>query len=187
MRTKKSFVMSLITSIIFVIIGLFLFIKPDTTIVTISYLFGGALALLGLINVVKYFLNDFGVNPFDFNLVYGVLLIIGGLFLILKPNLLASLLPIILGIWIVINGVTKFQYALILKGLDKDDWKYTLLIAILTLAWGIILLVNPLEVVLKATQIIGVFIIIYAVLDIIDSFILKRNQEDINRAYIIKK
>ena len=105
----------------------------------------------------------------------------------LKPNLLASLLPIILGIWIVINGVTKFQYALILKGLDKDDWKYTLLIAILTLAWGIILLVNPLEVVLKATQIIGVFIIIYAVLDIIDSFILKRNQEDINRAYIIKK
>lgn len=184
---KKNFSLSLITSIIFVVLGLFLFIRPDATITTISYIIGGVLLVLGILSVIRYFRSDYGINALDFDLVYGVLVIIAGLYLIFNPTMLGAIFPIILGIWIIINSVTKFQYALVLKKLDKNDWKYTLLISFLTLAWGIILLINPLESVLVITQVIGIFIIIYAVLDIIDNFILKRNEEDINAIYIAKK
>lgn len=187
MKSKKNFTLSLVMSIIFIVIGLFLFIRPDTTIVTISYILGGFLLILGVISIIKYFRNDYGINPFDFDLVYGVLVILAGLFLIFSPKALATIFPVILGIWIIINAVTKFQYFLILKALGKEDWKYTLIISILTLAWGVVLLINPLKTVLVVTQVIGVFIIIYAVLDLIDNFVLKRNEEDINKAYIIKK
>lgn len=187
MKTKKNFTVSLIISILFVLIGLFLFIKPDTTIATISYILGGFLLLLGIISVIKYFRSDYGINPFDFDLVYGVLVIMGGMVLIINPTLLASIFPAILGVWIIINAVTKFQYFLLLKKMGIEDWKYTLLIAILTFIWGIILLINPLEAVLAVTQVIGVFIIIYAVLDIIDNFVLKKNEENINKIYISKK
>lgn len=184
---KKNFSLSLITSLIFVMLGLFLFIRPDATITTISYIIGVLLLILGIISIVRYFRSDYGINALDFDLVYGVLVIIAGLYLIFNPTMLASIFPVILGIWIIINSVTKFQYALVLKRLNKNDWKYTLLISFLTFAWGIILLINPLESVLLITQVIGIFIIIYAVLDIIDSFILKRNEEDINNIYIEKK
>ena len=166
---KKNFSLSLITSIIFVVLGLFLFIRPDATITTISYIIGGVLLVLGILSVIRYFRSDYGINALDFDLVYGVLVIIAGLYLIFNPTMLGAIFPIILGIWI------------------KNDWKYTLLISFLTLAWGIILLINPLESVLVITQVIGIFIIIYAVLDIIDNFILKRNEEDINAIYIAKK
>lgn len=185
-KSKKNFGLSLITSIVFVILGLFLFIKPNATITTISYIIGCILLILGIISIIRYFRSDFGINALDFDLVYGVLVSIAGIYLIIKPTLLAVIFPTILGIWIIVNSVTKFQYSLLLKKLNKSDFKYTLIISLLTFIWGLILLINPLKTVLRVTQIIGIFIIIYAVLDIIDNFILNRNKEDLNKIYIVK-
>ncbi len=184
---KKNFSLSLLSSFIFIILGLFLFIRPDATIATISYIIGGILLILGILSIIRYFKSDYGINAFDFDLVYGVLVIIAGLYLIIKPTMLGSIFPVILGIWIIINSVTKFQYALMLKKLQKEDWKYTLLISFLTFVWGIVLLINPLESVLVVTQVIGIFIIIYAVLDIIDNFILRRNKDDLEKTLITKE
>ncbi len=185
-KGKKDNNVSLIISIVFVILGLFLFIKPDITIEIISYIMGISLIVLGVISIIKYFKSDIGISTFSFDLVYGVLVIIAGIYFVVKPGLLEVLFPTILGIWIIINSVTKFQYALILNKLKKNDFKYILLISILSFAWGIILLVNPLDSILKVTQIIGVFIIIYSILDIMDNFILRRNIEDLNKMYIVK-
>lgn len=186
MKSSKSFILSIITSLIFVILGLFLFVRPDATITTISYIIGIALLILGILSIIRYFKSCFGISPFDFNLVYGVLVIIAGLYLIFNPLLLEVIFPVILGIWIIINAVTKFQYSLILYKMKKSDFKYTLIISLLVFILGIILLINPLKSILLITQIIGIFIIIYAVLDIIDNFVLNRNKEDFNKLYVIK-
>lgn len=170
---------SLVISMIFIVVGLFLFVKPDTTISIISYIIGGALLLSGVFSVHKYFTAESIGDIFNFDLVYGVLLIIAGIFLVVKPNALATLFPIILGIWIIINSVTKFQYALVLKKVKNEDWAYTALISGLTLIWGVVLLYNPFATALAITQIIGIFIIVYAVLDIIDNFIIKKNLKSI--------
>ncbi len=178
-KIKKTFNTNLILSIIFVVIGLFLFIKPDTTISIISYILGGILLASGIYSCYKYFSSDGIVNMFNFELVYGVLLLIAGIFLIFNPNALASFFPIILGIWIIINSVTKFQYALVLKKVKNEDWIYTTIISILTFLWGVVLLYNPFKSALLITQTIGVFIIVYAVLDIIDNIIIRKNIKDI--------
>ena len=186
-KSKKNFNHSLTISIIFVILGLFLFIKPDATINTISYIFGVFLLILGIISIFKYFKYEYEINTLDFDLVYGVLVSISGIYLIINPVLLATIFPTILGIWIIVNSVTKFQYALLLKKLNKNDFKYILIISLLAFILGIVLLINPLKTVLVVTQIIGIFIIIYAVLDIIDNFILRRNKDDFNKFYIVKE
>ena len=41
------------------------------------------------------------------------------------------------------------------------------------------LLFNPLKTVLQATQIIGIFVIVYAFLDIVDNFIIRKNVNNI--------
>ncbi len=174
---------SLIISFIFIVVGLFLFIKPDTTISIISYVIGGALLFSGIFSVYRYFTAEGIGSVFNFDLVYGVLLIIAGAFLVIKPTALATLIPIILGIWIIINSVTKFQYALVLKRVKNEDWVYTALVSLLTLIWGIVLLWNPFKSALAITQIIGIFIIVYAVLDIIDNFIIRKNIKDILKIF----
>lgn len=178
-KIKRTFNVSLITSIIFVIVGLFLFIKPDTTISLISYVFGGVLLLMGLINVYKYFSSNNKLNMFSFDLAYGVLLVIAGLFLIIDTSIFAKVINIILGIWIIVNSITKFQYGIVLKKVKNSDWGYTIFVSLLSFLWGVLLLVNPFESALTITQIIGIFIIVYAVLDIIDNFVIRKNINDI--------
>ena len=178
-KIKKTFNTNLILSIIFVVIGLFLFIKPDTTISIISYILGGILLISGIYSCYKYFTSLDILNIFNFELVYGVLLIIAGLFLIFNTNALTSIFPIILGIWIIVNSIIKFQYALVLKKIKNEDWIYTTSISILTFLWGVVLLYNPFKSALLITQTIGVFIIVYAVLDIIDNIIIRKNIKDI--------
>lgn len=178
-KIKRSFNTSLIISILFVIIGLFLFIKPDATISIISYIVGGFLLLIGLVNVYKYFSSESKLNVFSFDLAYGVLLLIAGIFLIIDTTIFAKVFNIVLGIWIIVNSITKFQYGLILKRAKNTDWAYTFLVSILMFLWGIVLLINPFKSALTITQIIGVFIIVYAVLDIIDNFIIRKNINDV--------
>lgn len=178
-KIKKTFNLSLLSSIIFVIVGLFLFIKPDTTISIISYVTGGILLFMGLFNIYKYFSSYSNLNLFSFDLSYGVLLFIAGLFLIIDTNIFSKVINIILGIWIIINSVIKFQYALVLKKVNNNDWTYTVLVSLLSFIWGIVLIINPLKSALALTQIIGIFIIVYAVLDIIDNFIIRKNISDI--------
>lgn len=180
-KIKRNFNTSLFLSILFVIIGLFLFIKPDTTISIISYIIGGFLVLVGIINVYKYFSSEKIYNVFSFNLTYGVLLLVGGAFIIFDTSIFANIFNIVLGIWIIVNSVTKFQYGLVLKKVNNADWIYTLLVSLLTFLWGITLLINPFKSALTITQIIGVFIIVYAVLDIIDNFIIRKNVDDITK------
>lgn len=178
-KIKKTFNLSLVSSIIFVIVGLFLFIKPGTTISIISYVTGGVLLLMGLISVYKYFTSYSVINLFGFQLAYGVLLIIAGLFLVIDTSIFAKVINVILGIWIIVNSITKFQYGFVLKRSKNSDWLYTILVSLLSFIWGIVLLINPFSSALTITQIIGIFIIVYAVLDIIDNFIIRRNIKDI--------
>lgn len=181
-RIRKTFNISLISSFIFVIIGLFLFINPNATISIISYIIGSVLLFFGLVNIYKYFSSKNPINMFSFDLAYGVLLSIAGLFLILDTSIFAKVINVIVGIWIIINSITKFQYGLVLKKVNNKDWTYTALVSLLTLAWGVTLLVNPLKAALTITQIIGIFIIVYAVLDIVDNFIIRKNISDIVNA-----
>lgn len=182
-KIKKMSNTSLIISFIFVVVGLFLFIKPDTTISVISYMIGGTLLVSGAFAIYKYFTGEGIGSLFDFTLIYGVLLVIAGTFLIASPNALSTLFPIILGIWIIINSVTKFQYALVLKRVKNEDWVYTTIVSLLTFAWGVLLLYNPFASALAITQIIGIFIIVYAILDIIDNFIIRKNILDIAKIF----
>lgn len=185
-KMQKIFNVSLAISIVFVFIGLFLFIKPDTTISIISYIMGSLLIILGLSFVIKYFKNSSINNMFSFELSYGVLLIIAGLFLIIKTNALATIFPIILGMYIITNAVTKFQYALVLRKINSEDFGYTLLVSALIFIWGIVLLINPFKTSLAITQTIGIFIIVYAVLDIIDNFMIRKNIKRINEVLQIE-
>lgn len=177
---NKFFTTSIITSIVFIALGMFLFLKPETTISTISYIIGIVILLLGAFSVVKHF-SDKEQNSFDFSLVYGILSIIVGIVIIVNPTALAKIITFVLGFWIVINSIIKIQYSLDLKKYNNNAWIPTLVIGLLTLIWGLILVFNPFGGALDITKLIGLFIIIYSILDIVECVILNKNIKDIKK------
>ena len=105
-----------------------------------------------------------------------------GVIVIYNPEAIASIIPIIIGIGIVISSATKLQYAIELKENLSSQWKTTMIISIISAICGVILICNPFKGAVVIMQIIGGFIIVYSILDIISTITIKKNVTAIHNA-----
>lgn len=166
---------SLLSSIFLFLLGILLFFKSGATLMGISYLVGGILIALGVIAIINFLRNKSNDIFVELNIVYGIVSIVAGIFLVTVPEFIGSIIPIIVGIAVIISSSFKVQQALALKNLDSKYFLPSLIMAILCLICGVIILFNPFTSAVVVTQIIGLFMIIYAVLDVINSFILRKS------------
>lgn len=180
---RKVFTLSIFSSILFIVIGLLLFFKPGDTLKTISYVIGGLILVFGIFGVARFTKSE--KKGLNFDLIYAILSFIAGLIIIFNPEALASIIPIVLGIWIVINSAIKIQYSFYIKSATSNKWKATLIMSLITLVCGIVLLFNPFKAASYVAQAVGLFIMVYAIIDLVESFMLKTKQNNIPTAEIV--
>lgn len=179
---KKFFRSSLISSIILMIIGVLLILQSEITIITISYLIGTLLIAMGAIAIIKFIKNINNVAREELDIFYGVVTIVLGVIVVYNPEAIASIIPIIIGIGIIINSATKLQYALELRESLNNQWKTTVVISIISAVCGVILICNPFKGAVVIMQIIGGFIVAYSILDIVSTITIKKNVAAIHNA-----
>ncbi len=180
---RKMFTLSIFSSILFIVIGLLLFFKPGDTLKTISYIIGGLILVFGIFGVARFTKSE--KKGLNFDLIYAILSFVAGLIIIFNPEALASIIPIILGIWIVINSAIKIQYSFYIKSDTSKKWVATLTMSLITLICGIVLLFNPFKAASYVAQAVGLFIMVYAVIDLVESFMLKTKQNNVQTAEIV--
>ncbi len=166
---------SLLSSIFLLLLGILLFFKSSATLMGISYLVGGVLIALGVIAIINFLRNSTKDIFVELNIVYGIVSIVAGLFLVTVPEFIGSIIPIVVGITIIISSSFKVQQALVLKNLESKYFLPSLIMAIICLVCGVIILFNPFTSAVVVTKAIGLFMIIYAIMDIINSFILRKS------------
>ena len=173
---KKFFKSSIATSILLLILGGLLVFDSERTIITISYIIGGVLVGIGGLAVLD-FVKKATSEPDKYNLdiIYGVSSIILGILIITNPQAIASIIPIVIGLSIVIISCTKLQYAFGLKENNNDMWKATMIISTISIIFGMIILFNPFKVAVGITRVVGILIIFYAILDLSSTIALKIN------------
>lgn len=171
---KKIWWSSVTSSIILFILGLLLFLKPDTVIHVVALILGIFIIVVGIFALLKYFRAEQKNGMIRFNIIYGGVCIVSGLILALTPSAIASILPIVLGIWMIISSLLKIQYALNMKEAGSTSWIPTFTLAMITLVVGILLVINPWRGAQVILQIVGGFLMGYALLDVIASFLLNK-------------
>ena len=164
------------------IIGILLILQSEITIITISYIIGTLLIALGAIAIIKFIKNINNIAREDLDIVYGTVTIILGVIVIYNPEAIASIIPIIIGIGIVISSATKLQYAIELKDNLNGQWKTTLIFSIVSAICGVVLICNPFKGAVIIMQIIGGVIVAYSILDIISTITIKKNVSAIHQA-----
>lgn len=192
---KKFFRSSLISSIILIALGILLIFQSEATIITISYIIGGILVALGVVAGIKFIKNTNIAQKSELDLVYGIVCVILGVLVIKNPEAIASIIPVILGISIIISSANKLQYAFELRANANKLWKTTMIISIISTLCGIVLLFNPFKAVTYFTKVVGIFIVIYSILDMISTYTIKRNvklfqksiEEQIKEAEVIEE
>ena len=166
---NKLYNVSLFTSVVVFAVGIFLFINPGAVIDIIAIIVGILFMIPGVTSLIDYFKEKNQAS-----LITGIITILVTIVIMAYRKLIASILPFIFGIFFVVNGINRLQYALQIRKEYSIKDSRPLLMAILILLCGVIFIIYPLTVAETAFQIMGLFLCVYALLDISNHVIIKR-------------
>lgn len=176
-KFKSMYKTSIIFSIILMCVGLFLLINPETTLVAISYFVGLVLIVWGLVPIIKYLTDKESKNYIELTFVTGIFSFIFGVIIMVKPTIIGSIIPLLLGLWMLINGGIKLYYSIVLN--KETNSLSSIVISVVILICGFTLVCNPFGGAIVMTKLVGIFLIIYSVLDLIGCLNLNKTYKTI--------
>lgn len=160
---------SLFGSILLLLFGIILFTNPGGIVKFISYITGGILILIAIANIFSYkkILKKLNVEETG-KLISGIILIVLGLVVIVFSSFIETTIRLVFGAWIIYSGVIKLIDSISIKT-DKITFYINLAISILMIICGFYVALTNL-----AYKMIGLFIMVYAILDIVSYVSYKR-------------
>ena len=83
---------------------------------------------------------------------------LGG-YILLNPLGLLSIIPIVFGVLLIYHGISDLGQALELRKYEADRWWISIIIAVVTIALGILIMRNPFDTIDMLMRIIGICLI----------------------------
>lgn len=165
----------IISSVIYVALGVVLLLWPELLVKNICYVVGIIGIVVGIVNLIDYIRKDYTVDAYRYNLVYGLVSILFGVFIFIKVNDVITIIPILLGFAVTVSGLLKFQNALDLVRMKYQGWGIVMIIALINIVFGVILVIDPFGMTEKVMSIcIGIGMIYSGVSDLIATIMLSK-------------
>lgn len=174
---RRMITYTLIVSVFTIVMGVILLLLTNLTNKVVGILTGIIFLIAGLNSIYKYFHRE-GAKIYNLNLVFGVLYAILGIVLIVYPFTVVEFVTACLGLYMIINGASKVNYALWLKRGNEDSWLVTLATGVLVAIVGVLVIFNPFAS-LTLTKLAGAFLIITGILDLMDAILFKNRSQEI--------
>lgn len=164
LRYIKSGMMLL--SIAYIIIGMMLLIMPQTSLLWICYAFGAVVLVTGIVCLIQYArIRGTGFTA-PFMLVGGVITAGLGIFTLAKPQVVASFLPIVFGIFILVDGLSRVGTAIDLAKRKGQKWWVLLLLSVVSVALGVLLVLHPFDAAVSVVMVCGILLIVEGALNL---------------------
>lgn len=153
-------------SLAFLVLGVLLLTMPQTSLLWICYAFGAVVLVTGIVCLIQYARVRGSGFAAPFLLVGGVITAALGLFTLAQPQTVASFLPVVFGLFILVEGCSRIGAALDLARRKADKWWVLLLLSLLSIALGLLLLFDPFEAAVSAVMLCGVLLIVEGALSL---------------------
>ncbi len=154
-------------AILSILLGLFLLIWPQATVVTLIYILGAYLALSGVIALVTYFRHRKRYGGSEGTLVAGILFIIAALICFIFTRQVASLFTLIFGILIALSGILNMVRTVELRRSFGGIWVLFMIISLLIAIGGIVIIFYPFQSTVFFILVLGIILIVKGVIELI--------------------
>jgi uncharacterized membrane protein HdeD (DUF308 family) len=118
------------------------FIWPGITLLGLIYLFGFYAIIHGILSFVAASNAPKGYPRFGSLIFSGILGIAAGLVAFFMPGLTTLALLILIAVWAIVGGIAEISTAIRLRKVIHNEW-WLIVAGILSLAFGIVLLIWP--------------------------------------------
>ena len=128
--------------------------------------FGVVVLVTGIVCLIQYArIRGTGFTA-PFMLVGGVITAGLGIFTLAKPQVVASFLPVVFGIFIVVDGVSRVGTAIDLAKRKGQKWWMLLLLSIVSVGLGVLLLLHPFDAAVSVVMLCGILLIVEGALNL---------------------
>ncbi|WP_448104469.1 HdeD family acid-resistance protein [Pedobacter panaciterrae] len=133
----------LCAGILFIALGVWIFISPVASYISLSLLFAGSMLLAGILEVIFSISIHKSTPGWGWTLVGGLMDVFLGGYLLHYPLLTMVVMPLIVGFWILFRGFMAIGSSLEMRGNSLIGWTGLLLTGILIVLVAIAVLSNP--------------------------------------------
>jgi uncharacterized membrane protein HdeD (DUF308 family) len=155
-----------------VLFGIAAFMWPGITLWVLAPLFGAYAMINGIFAVIEAFSRDVSRERWWALLFEGAVSIVVGVMTLAWPGLTAMGLIFLIAFWAIMTGVFEIITAIRLRHEIRGEWMMAL-IAILSMAFGLLLLAFPVTGALSVILLIGAFVFAIGALMIALAFKLR--------------
>lgn len=159
---------SILVGIAYILAGLLLVVYPESSRNLIAYVLGIAIVVYGIVSLTTYFVINVTDSLHRNEFVTGIMAIVAGLVIIFRQQLLLDIIPILLGLVIITDGIDKLQSAVVAKRIGSPQYSTYIVLAAVSIILGLVVMffLNGAELQKTLFVVIGVSLIYCGVSDI---------------------
>ncbi len=169
----------IVMSALFCAAGVLLIAAPGLSLSVIGVCIGVAMILFGIVKLVGYFSKDLFRLAFQFDLEFGILMMVLGGTVLFNPENLMAFICVALGISILLDGLFKIRIAMDSKRFGIKSWWLILALAIVTGGTGVILIFDSVVGAKALSVLLGLTLLSEGILNlytVISTVLIVKNQ-----------
>lgn len=140
---KKELAGQLISAVIYITLGLILALNPGMSANLICSGVGVCSLAYGAFSILLYYLRRRDGDVSRFALPVGIAFAALGVFCLIAPEVVLSIIPLLFGVVLLIDGAGKLGRALELCRAGVPGWGTVLAVAALVMLFGVLLVTQP--------------------------------------------
>jgi len=152
-----------------VLFGVLAFVWPGATLITLVWLFGAFALVNGLLSLILAAKAPKGYPRIGSLILGGLLGILAGLLTFVMPGITALGLLMLIAAWAIVTGIMEVVAAIRLRKIIANEW-LLILAGIASVAFGVILFLQPAAGALALIWWIGAWALIFGILLVVLAF-----------------
>lgn len=177
-KRLKHWYLLLITGAIFIGLGIWVMATPLVALITLAWIFSIGFVISGISEIVYSLSNRKELKNWGWYLAGGILTLIMGLHLMLRPGLTALILCFYIGFWLMFRSIMHISTAIELKDTKAKNWGWVLALGIIGVIFSFVLLWNPVVTSITVSYWMGFGLLAFGILQIVLSLGLRKIRKE---------
>lgn len=173
-RRLRHWYLLLITGVIFTILSIWVFFTPIASFLALAWVISIGFVIGGISEIAYSISNRKQLRNWGWYLAGGIITLILGLHLSLRPGLTALILCYYIAFWLLFRSILEITNSFELKRYRVENWGWVLAFGILGAIISLILLWNPVITSVAVIYWLGIGLLIFGLLQIVLAFGLRK-------------
>lgn len=165
-RLKSLQLSVILAAVLYIALGLVLLLWPDLSSTVLCYAFGAVLLLYGVFTLFTLFRSGGTSVAFRLEQVVAAVAAALGLVFLLWPHMILSFLPVVFGVYLVVDSIPAIKRAWEMRRYHYERWAVALALALLGAGLGLFIVFQPWFTAKVLLRIIGAVFVYQGVADL---------------------